>query len=104
VGTTETFSIWEGDTQISPTVTFDGDSGSGGNNYFSADTTALVTSSGITTISEVVTLTATEAGGSGGDGSLATLPATPDSGLTLVLLGFGMGGLFLFSIVRHRKA
>jgi len=102
-GTNATFSIWEGATQISPTLTFDG--GTGTNGSFSADTAAtLYESSNITTLSEVVTLTATSAGISTGDGSLKAPPTVPDSGRTIVLMGFGIGVLVLTSNARFRKA
>jgi hypothetical protein len=102
-GTTATFSIWEGATQISPTLTFDG--ANGGHGAFSADTTAsLYKSSGITTLSEIVTLTATTTGASSGGASLQAPPSVPDSGLTIVLMGFGIGVLVLFSVARRRQA
>lgn len=99
-GTTATFSIMEGATQISPTLAFNG-----ANSSFSADATAtLYKSSDITTLSEIVTLTATTAGISSGDASLQAPPTVPDSGLTIVLMGFGIGFLVLFSVTRRRKA
>ncbi len=102
-GTTATFSVWEGATQISPTLTFEGVPGTSG--AFSGDTTAtLFDSSGLTTLSEIVTLTATMAGTSSGEATVQAPPTVPDSGLTLVLMGFGMGGLVLFSIAGRRKA
>jgi hypothetical protein len=102
-GTTATFSIWEGATQISPTLAFDGVNGANG--FFSADTTAtLYKSSAITTLSEIVTFTATRAGTSSGDASLQAPPTVPDSGLTIVLMGFGIGVLVLFSTTRRRRA
>lgn len=102
-GTTETFSVWEGATQISPTQTFVGMTGA--DSSFSADTIALLfKSAGITTLSEVVTLTATQAGTSSGDATVQAPPAVPDSGLTIVLMGFGLGLLVLFPIARRREA
>jgi hypothetical protein len=102
-GTTATFSVWEGATQISPTLTFKGIPGS--LNSFSADTIAtLYASPDLTTFSEIVTLTATMAGTSGGEATVQAPPTVPDSGLTIVLTGFGIGGLGLFSITRRRKA
>ncbi len=102
-GTTATFSVWEGATQISPTLTFEGIPGS--LNLFSGDTTAnLYASSDLTTLSEIITLTATMAGTSSGEATVQAPPTVPDSGLTVVLMGFGMGGLVLFSIARRRKA
>jgi hypothetical protein len=101
-GTTVTFSIWEGATQISPTQTFVGIAGSP--DSFSSDTTALLfKNADITTLSEVVTLTATEAGTSSGDANVQAPPTVPDSGLTLVLIGFGIGVLVLFSVARPLK-
>lgn len=102
-GTTATFSIWEGAAQISPTLAFDGVPGA--DSSFSADTTAtLYESSAITTLSEIVTLTATRAGTSSGDANVQAPPTVPDPGLTIVLMGFGIGALVLFSIARRRKA
>jgi hypothetical protein len=102
-GTTATFSVWEGAAQISPTLTFDAVPGTDGS--FSADTTAtLYTGSDLTTLYEVVTLTATQAGTSSGDATVQAPPTIPDSGLTIVLMAFGMGVLVLFSLGRRRKA
>jgi hypothetical protein len=102
-GTTATFSVWEGATQISPTLTFEDVPGTDGS--FSADTTAtLYTGSDLTTFSEIVTLTATQAGTSSGDANVQAPPTVPDSGLTLVLMGFGMGVLVLLPNTRRRKA
>jgi len=102
-GTTATFSIWEDATQISPTLTFDNVTGA--DSSFSGDTTAtLFKSANIATLSEIVTFTATRAGISTGDGSLLAPQTVPDSGRTIVLMGFGIGGLFLFSIARRRRA
>ncbi len=102
-GTTATFSVWEGATQISPTLTFEGIPGS--LNSFSGDTTAtLYASPELTTFSEIVTLTATMAGTSGGEATVQAPPTVPDSRQTLVLMGFGMVGLVVFSVTRRREA
>jgi hypothetical protein len=101
-GTTATFSVWEGATQISPTLTFEGVPGS--LNLFSADTTAtLFKSTGITTLFEMVTLTATEAGQSGGGGTVQAPPTVPDSGWTSLLMVFGISLLALFSAAHPKK-
>jgi len=86
-----------------PTLAFDGVNGA--TDFFSADTTAILyKSSAITTLSEIVTFTATRAGISSGDASLQAPPTVPDSGLTIVLMGFGIGVLVLFSTTRRRRA
>ena len=102
-GTTATFSVLEDDTQITPTLTFVGGPGVEGN--YSGDTTAdLFKSTDVTTLTEVITLTATETGQSGGDASVQAPPSAPDPALTAVLMGFGIGALVLFSVANRRKA
>lgn len=102
-GTTATFSVLEDDTQISPTFSFVADPGTDGS--FSGDiSAALFKNSGVTTLTEMVTLTATMAGQSSGDASVQAPPAAPDSALTVVLMVLGTGFLAFFSIARRRKA
>jgi len=102
-GMIATFSIWEGATLVPGTLqTFVGSAGT--NKKFGGDAIGIVSPSGLTSISEVLTLTAAKQNQlSSGDAGVTPPPPVPDSGMTMVLVGLGIGALGLVARFRTSR-